>query len=111
MFYTFRQNNSGGYYSGPQYIIIEAADAEEANERSQSTQIYFDGASNDGPDCPCCGDRWYRAYSNDKGTDQPEIYGYNQFQDDEWVQTDANDEDMDLEIHYLNDATVYFKRA
>lgn len=73
-FFTFDQNNSGGYYVGTHYIIIEADNAEEANERAQSEAgIYFDGVST-GDDCPCCGDRWYRVYEN-ADTDVPTVYG------------------------------------
>lgn len=75
-FYTFAQNNSGGHYNGPaQYVIIEARDAAMANQLAEDAGLYFDGARSDaGPDCPCCGDRWYRMYDDDAGTDTPMIY-------------------------------------
>ncbi len=66
MFYHFSQNNSGGSFTFDakrgitHHVIIEAKDDAHANERAESIGLYFDGCD-DGPDCPCCGDRWYRA--------------------------------------------------
>lgn len=82
MFYNFRQNNSGGFLSGPQFVIIEADSAEEANKIAEENDIYFDGVSK-GFDCECCGDRWRRVYTDD-GDAEPLIYGkpaeeYNDF--------------------------------
>lgn len=59
-FYTYRQNNSGGEWIGPRYISIEAESEEAAEKRAPLVGIYFDGCDA-GVDCPCCGDRWYRA--------------------------------------------------
>ena len=73
MFYTFRQNNSGGFFSGPQFVIIEADSAEEANAIAEENDIYFHGVSR-GLDCSCCGDRWYPVYEGD-GDNEPLIYG------------------------------------
>lgn len=74
-FYTFVQKNSGGYFAGPaQYVIIEAQDAGIANYLAERAGLYFNGASEDGPDCPCCGSRWYQMDAEDKGTDTPMIY-------------------------------------
>lgn len=79
MYYTFRQSKSGGYYKiDPsegisQYVIIQADNAEEANERAEEIGLYFDGCDY-GMDCLCCGDRWYRSYEED-GTETPEIFG------------------------------------
>jgi hypothetical protein len=54
-FYTFRQNNSGGRFYGPVYVIIEARNTNEANSLAQSkADVYFDGRG----DCSCCGRRW-----------------------------------------------------
>lgn len=72
-FYTYRQNNSGGFFDEPAlYVIVEADDSEEADERALTVGVYFDGIA-EGLDCECCGDRWDRA--NNKGTESPEIYG------------------------------------
>ena len=74
-FYTFRQNNSGGVFDGPVYVIVEATSAEEANRIAENSEIvYFDGCDK-GMDCPCCGDRWYPQWSDDKGDDVPSHYG------------------------------------
>lgn len=70
-FYTFRQNNSGGSYDGPHYVIVEAIDRDEAEMIAENDVVYFDGCSS-GRDCSCCGDRWSR-YSDE--SDVPAIYG------------------------------------
>ena len=76
MFYTYRQNNSGGIFvvndNVTHYVIIEANSPSEADERAQSIGIYFDGVEEQW-DCSCCGDRWHRARGS--GTERPEIYG------------------------------------
>jgi len=70
-FYTFRQNNSGGYWNGPKYVIIEAFNAEHANELAGNNDIYFHGCAT-GTDCECCGDRWYEV-SEYEAEDEPLI--------------------------------------
>ena len=78
-FYEYLQNNSGGRFSNSEkegiseYVIIEAMNAEHANERAEDIGIYFDGCDS-GNDCSCCGDRWYRVDESD-GSDVPSIYG------------------------------------
>ena len=78
-FYTFSQNNSGGSFVNSdlegisEYVIIEALNAENANNRAEEIGIYFDGCD-DGRDCDCCGDRWYSTDNND-GEEVPSIYG------------------------------------
>lgn len=81
MFYTYRQNNSGGVFkvndNVKHYVIIEADSAKEADEKAESIGIYFDGVKKD-IDCPCCGNRWSKADDPDfgiEGTKEPEIYG------------------------------------
>lgn len=81
MFYTYRQNNSGGSFKITKkikhYVIIEADSAKEADEKAESIGLYFDGVKKD-IDCPCCGDRWHEAYSlgvGIEGTEKPEIWG------------------------------------
>ena len=73
MFYTYDQNNSFGVFDVDDNVtftvIIEASSASEADDRAESIGIYFDGTDEDGPDCPCCGDRWSRAWEgSDKET-------------------------------------------
>ena len=72
MFYTFNQNNSGGSFKGPHYIIIEANSAQEANSLAQNHTVYFDGCR-EGIDCSCCGDRWHKV--DGSGNKLPSIYG------------------------------------
>lgn len=74
MFYTFSQNNSGGHFNSPRYVIVEADNAQEANERAfDSGLVYFNGVRL-GRDCECCGNRWERCSEGD-GNTEPRIYG------------------------------------
>lgn len=79
-FFTYDQNNSGGRFDVDdkggiaEAVIIEADSADEANDRAEGLGLYFNGTDDGGPDCPCCGDRWYRVSESD-GTDEPKIYG------------------------------------
>jgi|TARA_R110000764_G_scaffold56963_2_gene124176 hypothetical protein len=57
MWYDFRQNNSGGYFNGPKYVLVEADGYEEANAMAEKVGVYFDGTG----DCPRCGPRWSMA--------------------------------------------------
>ena len=85
MFYHFAQNNSGGSFQSDDqvcaHMIIEARHAAEANERAEGLGIYFNGVE-DGLDCPCCGDRWYRVWG--QGGDEPLIYGTHPATRDDW---------------------------
>jgi hypothetical protein len=74
-FYTFSQNNSGGHFIGPLYVIVEAGSADEANWRATHYgPVYFNGVEA-GADCECCGDRWSEQWSRDHSDDVPLIYG------------------------------------
>jgi len=79
-FFSFNQNNSGGGFDfNPKqgishWVIIEAANATDANERAKGIGLYFDGCDK-GLDCDCCGDRWYPQYDEKEGTASPEVYG------------------------------------
>lgn len=76
-YYHYSQNNSGGSFVHDEYlsihVVIAAHNTEHADERAEALGIYFDGAE-DGSDCPCCGDRWFRVYGHD-GRDFPHVYG------------------------------------
>ncbi len=78
-FYSFDQNNSGGSFQISEkegiseYVIVEALNAENANNKAEEIGIYFNGCD-DGIDCDCCGDRWYRVYEDD-GEKVPSVYG------------------------------------
>jgi hypothetical protein len=75
MFYTFSQNNSGGFFKPPAiHVIVEADSAKEANEIAEENGLYFDGVR-DGVDCSCCGDRWSDMWGDEKGDEIPMIYG------------------------------------
>jgi hypothetical protein len=78
MFFTFNQNNSGGVFheddNVDNYVIIEADNFTEANERAEGVGIYFHGCSK-GLDCDCCGDRWSKMWHGDEGDKVPSIWG------------------------------------
>jgi len=69
--YSFHQNNSGGYFQEPAIeVYVEASSAEKANDRATSILgLYFGGQG----DCGCCGDRWYPAFRDDNVVDEPSI--------------------------------------
>lgn len=100
-FYTYSQNNSGGVFYGPEYVIIEARDAREANMRAVcDTDIYFDGCDK-GWDCPCCGDRWHPA-EDLEATEKPSIYGNEDILDEVF-----NGIRSQAVIYYLNGDVVF----
>ena len=73
-FFTFRQSNPGGFWSGPRFVVVEAENAKKANAFAVAkTGIYFNGVQI-GFDCGCCGDRWSRVDDED-ATDTPVIWG------------------------------------
>jgi len=78
MFYTYRQNNPGGFFINDESVtinvIVEAENSETADRIAESHGIYFNGVS-EGYDCPCCGDRWYESYLSDGTAESPVIYG------------------------------------
>lgn len=76
MFYTFDQNNSGGSFQKDEdvtlHVIIEAENADEANDKAEMVGLYFDGLG----DCSCCGDRWYETYESEHTSHEtPQLYG------------------------------------
>lgn len=75
MFYTFRQNNSGGSWHTPAItVIVEANTAREANERAETAGVYFNGVMS-GQDCECCGSRWWEQYDDENCTKTPTLWG------------------------------------
>jgi hypothetical protein len=62
--FLFDQNNSGGKLVVNDKVchrlFIEAENESEAISIAEGLGVYFNGVE-DGYDCPCCGDRWYRA--------------------------------------------------
>ncbi len=81
-FYTFNQNNSGGYfivsdnYGVCEFVIIEAATFYDAYSKLESIG---DNVSNMFNYCTCCGERWSNYGDDDDGTETPEIYGVEVF--------------------------------
>lgn len=61
--FHFRQNNSGGRWTGPaEDVFIQASNAYSANQVALKHGIYFDERD----DCiACCGYRWNRVYDNE----------------------------------------------
>lgn len=74
-FFHYSQNNSGGHFYGPaRHVVVEADNAQEANDRAQEHDVYFDGV-HAGVDCRCCGDRWHPSGYEEEGTEEPSVYG------------------------------------
>jgi len=75
-FWSYRQNNSGGGFDRDEnldvHVIVQAKDADDANDRAQLLGVYFGGVDR-GQDCECCGDRWGEAYG--VGDEEPLVYG------------------------------------
>lgn len=63
MFFEFNQNNSFGRFDVDDKVcnklIIEAKNEEEAIMIAEDLGCYWNGVD-EGIDCPCCGDRWYK---------------------------------------------------
>lgn len=70
MFYTFRQNNSGGSYLGPVLLCVECDSLDDANVQAERHGFQFGMANS----CPCCGPRWSCAYDQDSLTETPTYY-------------------------------------
>lgn len=60
-YYAYSQNNSFGRWEGPVGVVVEADTPGQADALAETAGVYFDGCE-DGRDCPCCGDRWNRAF-------------------------------------------------
>jgi hypothetical protein len=79
MYYTYRQNNSGGQFTLDKkrgitmFVVIFAETSEEADKKAEDIGLYFNGVEKD-IDCGCCGDRWY-PNTYEKPTKTPMIYG------------------------------------
>ena len=75
MFYLYRQNNSFGEWKSvlgrdARCVIIEAANASDANAIAVANGLYFDGIESE-RDCSCCGDRWIERVEGDGYTAVP----------------------------------------
>lgn len=115
-FYQYRQNNTGGNFDVKEgngisvIVIVEATSAAAADHTAEFIGLYFDGSS-DGSDCPCCGDRWYRAYGGDE---VPSYYGApidftkeSQGSDFDWILSDLKSSPIGY-VHYLDGRVVGF---
>ena len=98
--YSFRQNNSGGFFLEPaQSIIVVAAKSEDhALEIAQKAGLYLNGVSR-GIDCDCCGDRWSSYASEFDSVEDAKAYAEKSCYDDgvAYLVTDDLDWDWDLE--------------
>jgi hypothetical protein len=63
--WCYGQNNSGGGFDeeAGYSTYIRAPSASQADRIAIKNGIYFNGVDN-GPDCPCCGDRWSSAWGD-----------------------------------------------
>ena len=100
MFYTFMQNNSGGYYlrdeNVEEVVIIEANDAEEAARKLW--EIVEDDYLES---CECCGDRWnVLSEYHDGEYETPKIFG-----------DDSRETTYSHIIYYANGAKVRRERG
>lgn len=77
-FYTFNQNNSGGYFVKDdkfgvcETVIVEAISPTDAWDRLEKIG---DNVSGFMDFCSCCGERWSNWMDESDGKDVPEIYG------------------------------------
>ena len=82
-FYEFTENNSVGRFDVDDKlchrVIIEANSLDSACDIAERLGIYFDGCAT-GSDCDCCGDRWYRPWSDD-GFKLPYTYSSFKYED------------------------------
>jgi hypothetical protein len=106
VFYSFRQNNSGGHFVRNKNVdgtvIIEADDEKSAIYRAYEVGIYFNGVS-EGMDCECCGDRWSEPY--DDGDEVPSHYSTPLSLED--VSETKNPRVHTVVIHYQDGRVVY----
>jgi hypothetical protein len=114
MFYIFRQNNSFGTFEYDANagitakVIVEADGQPDAHKRAESL-VYFDGVDK-GIDCPCCGDRWSRLYSDDPGTDVP-TDGYTPLKDlhaEKFNYASMRGKKPEFAVHYLDGTRAFF---
>ncbi len=94
MFFTYQQNNSGGYYeiddTVAQVVIIEADSPEEANERASDIGIFSYWS------CECCGERFSSKSDLASGCESVE----EAFKEADWMR-----DDKQVRIYY-KDGTV-----
>lgn len=110
MFYNFDQNNSGGSFVTNDkvchYVIIEADNAKQANDKAENIGIYFNGAEDD-IDCPCCDDRWYSQWDDDAGEETPMIYG---LQPSEYSDYFAKENEVYCRVYYKDGVVKEYRK-
>lgn len=78
-FFEISQNNSGGSFDVDSKVchrlFIEAESEKEANLIAEDLGCYWNGVD-EGYDCPCCGDRWYRSSEVDLDSINEKYNGY-----------------------------------
>ncbi|MEC1437371.1 hypothetical protein P9D57_01115 [Bacillus sonorensis] len=95
-FFTFIQNNSGGYNIinnvVAKNLIIEAENAKKAIKKMRdiTTNEYRNF-------CACCGERWNEWIDDEDGTNSPMVYNVNVFEE-----RPSNLFDQATIIYYLN---------
>jgi hypothetical protein len=108
-FFHFSQNNSGGSYDFnadkgiTHHVIVEAENAADANRRAEEIGLYFDGEG----DCPCCGNRWSDQFSDEEGTEAPEVYGDSLEEVTPGIVWRENK--PEIAVHYLNQPFKFFE--
>lgn len=102
--YNFNQNNSGGRFhidDAVTYdVLFEAKNFKKANKKAKEVGIYFNGCSK-GMDCGCCGDRWYKAYS-----DEVDNYSVYEFEDKEAAIKYFSEKEKGM---FRKECIIYFK--
>ena len=98
MIYSYRQNNSGGYYCQPaKHIIVkDARDREHASEIAVAAGMYTNGVAA-GLDCYCCGDRWYGMSEEHETVEEAIEYVNDSYHDSDGVPHYIVVDDLDVE--------------
>lgn len=76
-FWTITQNNSQGVFDhDPEHGIGYALCVEALNQADAEARLdRIINGYDQGPYCPCCGERWSVWFWQDEGSEQPEKYG------------------------------------
>lgn len=111
MFYEFRQNNSGGHFdlikdTGITATVLIEADSPDHANTIMGELIDDDWCGGQGGYCKCCGERWYKLWSDEKG-----IEDINKYIEDsqksqwniKWVESGYN-----TCVHYLSWEKVWY---
>lgn len=99
MFYVYRQNNSGGYFIGPKFVIVQAVSADHADDlASDHGDVYFNGCAS-GADCSCCGDRWHTQWEDgyeslNDAIDNCKLYAYDPQKHDQILIIEEDESDV-----------------